>query len=134
MCQFKRGETFEKPCFIGTQRSQNLNIENKVLKTKINKTKVVIGASFSRKRGGLYNTYHELQSEKRIVKSSRRTRRKVTTSYQVGLTTYSKTSLAKNSDNILYKTQKHCNKNSSLKSQTRFRLRGSLKADQYQLP
>ena len=37
-----------------------------------NRTKVVVGAYLSRKRkGGSYNTYHELLSEKWIVKRSR---------------------------------------------------------------
>ena len=32
------------------------------------KTKVVAGALFSRKKSGLYNTYHELLIEKWIIK------------------------------------------------------------------
>ena len=35
----KRNEIFVKPCFIGTQKSQNVNIENKVQETKTGKQK-----------------------------------------------------------------------------------------------
>ena len=35
----KRNEIFLKPCFIGTQKSQNLNIKSKVQETKTNKQK-----------------------------------------------------------------------------------------------
>ena len=42
----------------------------KIIPTKNNKAKVAVGAYLSRKRkGGLYNTFHEL-SEKWIVKRS----------------------------------------------------------------
>ena len=116
---------------------------------KNNKTKAVVGAYLStnkqtNKKGGLYNTFHELLSEKWIVKRSRFhasyiiSRQYVTisatshlvgcitlenkvdksavaTSYQVGWI-HSKTSLVGNSDNINYKTQKPCYENPSLKS------------------
>ena len=45
---------FRKLCFIGTQKSQNVIIKNKVQRTKvkINKTKVVLSTSLSRKKVG----------------------------------------------------------------------------------
>ena len=30
----EKGKTFRKPCFIGTQKSLNVNIKNKVQETK----------------------------------------------------------------------------------------------------
>ena len=53
--------------------------QNKIIKIIIiviiiitnDKTKVVVGAYLSMKKGGLYNTCHELLSEKWIVKRSR---------------------------------------------------------------
>ena len=50
---------------------QKQSTGNKINKTKTNKTKFVLDASISRKKGDLYNTYHELLSEKWIVKRSR---------------------------------------------------------------
>ena len=130
-----------------------------------NKAKVVTSASlcFFQKRGGICNTFHELLSEKWIVKRSRlyypnqqqysqhpilwvvlsisviilRTRLiRVQSQHrmkQVGLTINSKTFLVRNSDNIKHKTLKPCNE--SLKStDLRFRPIGSLKADESQLP
>ena len=48
----EKGKTFIKPCFIGMQKSHNVNIKNNVRETKRkkinNKTKVVIGASLPR--------------------------------------------------------------------------------------
>ena len=53
---------------------------------------------------------------------------------QVGLTIHFKTPLVRNSDNIKYKTQKHCDDFRVSNPQTCVRLRGSLKSDQSQLP
>ena len=62
------------------QKSHNINIKSKVEKTNFknkrkntnNKAKVVVGAYVSReKKGGLYNIYHELISDKWIIKRSR---------------------------------------------------------------
>ena len=39
----QKGDTFRIPCFIGTQNSQNVNIYNKVQKTKTIKTQVIAG-------------------------------------------------------------------------------------------
>ena len=61
MSTSKRGP-FRKPDFIGTQTSQGVNIKKQI--TKMNKTKIVAGAFIYQKTGGLYNTYHELLSQR----------------------------------------------------------------------
>ena len=53
---------------------------------------------------------------------------------QFGLTIHSKTSLTRNSDNIIYKCKKLSMKIQDRNPQACFRLRGSLKANQSQLP
>ena len=66
-------KTFRKPCFIGTQKPNNVNIKNKVQETesKNNNTKVAVGASLSRKKDSLCNTYYELLFENWIVQRFR---------------------------------------------------------------
>ena len=47
----EKGKTFIKPCFIGMQKSHNVNIKNNVQETKRkknNKAKVAAGASLPR--------------------------------------------------------------------------------------
>ena len=44
--------------------------QNEIIIIINNQTKVIVGAYLSRKKGGLYNTYHGLLSEKWIVKRS----------------------------------------------------------------
>ena len=62
---------FRKPSFTGMQKSHRKQ-NKKITVIKNNKTKVVVGAYLSRskKKGRLYNTYHELLSEKWIFKRS----------------------------------------------------------------
>ena len=68
----KRVTTFRKPCFIRTQKSQNVNIKSK--KNKINKTKDAVGAfPIKNKKKVIYikpATNKELY-ERRIVKRFR---------------------------------------------------------------
>ena len=76
---------FRKPCFIGMQKSLNVNIKNKIQETKKkineidNKTKVFVGASLCRKKNvpGFENFYYLLDlnttdtnNESRSEKSS----------------------------------------------------------------
>ena len=132
---------------------QKQSTGNKINKTKTNnKTKFVLDASISRKKGDLYNTYHEICYPRNgqlrdldftshtlyhprqyqylqypilwvvlnistIVLRARLKRVQSQHSIkEVGLAIHSKTSLVRNSDNIINKMQKPCNENSSLRS------------------
>ena len=64
----RKGKTFRKLCFIGTQKTHNVNIKTKCKRKKIEKNKLWNNGCCRcislEKKGGLYNTNHELLSEK----------------------------------------------------------------------
>ena len=132
-------KTLRKTSFIGTQGSRNVSIENKVQKSKIKKVKIkqklLLGHLSLEKCDELCNTYHKLLSEKlsfqavaTFVEShlvgcteNQYNHEVILRTWsqhpikQVGLTLHSKTYLVRNSDNIIYKTQKTCHENLNLK-------------------
>ena len=60
------GKAFRKPCVIGRQKLHNLNNkQHKIKKNYNNKTKIVIGASLFRKKGGCIIPIMNCYSRKR---------------------------------------------------------------------
>ena len=65
----KRKKNIQKPCFLGRQKSHNVNVYEKHKKLIIKQNFLQVHISLE-KKGELYNTDHELLSEKVIVKRS----------------------------------------------------------------